>query len=113
VDFPVPTSFTPEVVRHALAAFELIFRPGFKYKKAGVILLELVPEGEAQGELFDTVNRDRAQRLMTALDGINGRHGRQILGFAAGRMRKGWKPKFEKRTENFTTSWDGLPDVSA
>jgi len=113
IEFSVPTNFTPEVVDLAVTAFEKIFRPGYKYKKAGVLLLELVPESETQGELFDTVNRDRAHRLMKALDKVNASHGRATLGFAAGRMRDGWKPKYEKKTSSFTTQWDGLPVVLA
>ena len=108
IELPVPTNFTPEIVRYALAALERIFKPGYKYKKAGVLLLELVPEGQAQGELFDTVNRERTKSLMTAMDGVNGKHGRDTLGYAGGRMRKGWKPRFEKKTGSYTTQWDGL-----
>ena len=113
IDFPVPSNFTPEVVKYALEGFEKIFRPGFKYKKAGILLLELVPEGQAQGELFDTVNRERSQSLMKVLDGINGKHGRDALGFAAGHIREGWKPRFEQRSSTSTTQWEGLPVVLA
>ena len=41
----VPTNFTPEIVTKAVRLFEEIFRPGYRYKKAGVLMLELVPEG--------------------------------------------------------------------
>lgn len=111
--FPVPTNYTPEIVAKALELFEKIFRTGYRYKKAGVHVLELVPEGQVQGELFDTVDRLRAKNLMTALDGINARHGRDSLGFAGAHIGKGWRPRFEKRTERFTTQWDELPQVLA
>ena len=112
IEFPVPSNFTPEVVCFALTAFEKIFKPGFKYKKTGILLLDLVPEGQAQGELFDSVDRDRAKSLMTAMDGVNGKHGRDTLGYAGGRIRKGWKPKFEKMTSISTTRLGASPIVS-
>jgi DNA polymerase V len=111
--FPVPTSYTPELVGKAMELFERIYRPGFKYKKAGVLLLELVPESQVQGQLFDVVDRFKSKNLMSALDGINARHGRDTLGYAGAHVRKGWKPRFEKRTERFTTQWDELPQVAA
>lgn len=111
--FPVPTNFTPEFTRQALNLLKKIYRPGYKYKKAGLLALELVPEDQVQGELFDTVDRERASHLMTALDGVNARHGRDSLGFAAAHMRKDWRPRFEKRSERYTTQWYELPLVHA
>lgn len=111
--FPVPTSFTPEIVSKALDIFGKIFRDGYRYKKAGVQLLELIPEEQVQGELFDSVDRVKAKNLMAALDGINARHGRDTLGFAGAHIGMEWRPRFEKRTERFTTQWDELPEVAA
>jgi DNA polymerase V len=113
VPFPVPTNFTPEIVSKALEILEKIFREGFRYKKAGIMLFELVPEDQVQGELFDTVDRVKARNLMSALDGVNNRHGRDALGFAGAHVGIAWKARFEKRTERFTTRWDELPVVAA
>jgi len=111
--FPVPTNFTPEIISKAAMLFERIYRPNFKYKKAGVHLLELVPESQVQGELFDGMDRYRTGKLMKTLDQINSRHGRDTLGFATAHIRTDWKPRFEKRTGSFTTQWDELPVVIA
>ena len=111
--FHVPTNFTPEIVGKVIELFEKIFRPGFRYKKAGVLMLELVPESQVQGELFDKVDRFKAKKLMTALDGVNARHGRDTLGFAGAHIGTDWKARFEKRTERFTTQWNELPVVQA
>lgn len=111
--FPVPTNYTPEITKHALDLFGKIFRPSYRYKKAGVLALELVPESQVQGELFDSVDRARAANLMSALDDVNARHGRDALGFAGAHVSRDWRPRFEKRSERYTTQWHELPEVAA
>ncbi len=107
--FPVATHFTPEILDYALKAFGEAFRSGFKYKKAGVMLLDLIPQHAAQGELFDAVDREKARRLMSALDGVQSRHGERALHFAAGNTADGWKPLKQNRTPRYTTHWSELP----
>ena len=111
--FPVATNFTPEVLEYALKAFDKVFRRGFRYKKAGVLMLALVPQTEVQGELFDQVDRNKAARLMSALDGVHIRHGEPLLHFAAGNMTAGWKPRKENRSPRYTTCWMELPIARA
>ena len=74
-----PTSDTTELIRHAAAALERIYRPGFHYTKCGVMLDELVPEGSGQRDLFDGRDKDRSRRLMDALDTVNRRMGRDTV----------------------------------
>ena len=112
--FQVPTNFTPEVVALALKAFDQAFHAGFRYKKAGVIMLELVRQNEVQGELFDEVDRAKANRLMSAFDSLQARHGERALHFAAaGGVGEGWKSRREFRTPRYTTKWDELPVAKA
>ena len=107
--FTVPTHFTPEVVRCAMHAFDKAFRTGFRYKKAGVMLLDLVPQSGVQGELFDAVDRFKARRLMSALDGVQARHGEKALRYAASGVEDGWRSRREFRTPRYTTKWEELP----
>jgi DNA polymerase V len=79
----VATDFTPELIRHARRGVERIYRAGFRYKKAGVMLLALVPASPAQSGMFDAVDRARAGRLMRAVDDVNRRMGAETLRFAA------------------------------
>ncbi|HAO98635.1 MAG TPA: SOS mutagenesis and repair protein UmuC [Fibrobacteres bacterium] len=111
--FQVPTNFTPEVVEYALKAFDQTFRSGFRYKKAGVMMLELVPQGEVQGELFDKVDRFKAKKLMSALDIMQARHGERALHFAMGGAQDGWQSKREFRTPRYTTKWNEIPVARA
>ena len=113
-EFPVPTDLTPEITARALACFDEAFLPGHRYKKAGIILLDLVRPSQAQGDLFDTVDRARGARLMTALDGVQARHGTSALRYgwetAAGRPEL-WRARSDRRTPRFTTRWEELKAV--
>lgn len=113
LELPVPTSFAPDIIGHALAGFGRIFRPGYKYKKAGILLLELVPEDTVQLGLFDAADREKSSRLMAAFDAVNRKFGRFTLNFAGGHIRDDWRPRYEMRTPRYTTRWDELPVARA
>ena len=110
----VPTDLTPELTARALDCFDAVFLPGHRYKKAGIIFLDLVRATETQSDLFDTVDRARAARLMTALDGIQARHGTSSLRYGweteAGRAEL-WRARSDRRTPRFTTRWEELKEV--
>lgn len=111
VNLPVPTALTPELIRHAHEAIERMYRPGFQYKKAGVMLLELVPETPVQSGLFDRIDRDRARRLMEAIDHINARMGAGTIRYAASgihRERPRWQGRLGRRSPRYTTNWNDL-----
>ena len=110
---PHPTSDTAELIGHATAALRHIFRPGFHYAKCGVMLAELCPAGTGQRDLFDTRDDDRSQRLMTALDTINRRMGRDTVFYAGSGIRRDWKAFANMKTQHFTTDWRQLLRVSA
>lgn len=112
LEFPTPTQSTPEVIHMALEALRKIFRPGYKYKRAGVLFPELVPEDQVQASLFDLVDRDRSRTLMTAVDQVQKKQGRNILAFAAQGSQR-WQTRFEHRTPRYTTRWDELLRVKA
>jgi DNA polymerase V len=117
-----PCSDTHAIVGAAVSALRAIFRPGFRYARAGVLLLDLRPDrrGEA-GEQMELAlslpagRRDR-ERLMGALDSVNGRWGRGTLVLGSGvspRAGHGWAMRQERRTPAYTTCWDEMPIVRA
>ncbi|MFL9926013.1 DUF4113 domain-containing protein [Herbaspirillum lusitanum] len=94
----------------ALWGLKKIYRPEFKYKKAGVMLMDLNEGKASQATLFDSgVSRMSSAPLMTALDAINKKYGRDTLrlGSAAGPQR--WAAKFESVTPHYTSDWAALP----
>jgi DNA polymerase V len=109
---PVATNSTQEMIHCALEGLRSIYRPNFLYKKAGVMLMDICSEDAVQGNLFDTVDRKKHQRLMTALDGINERHGRNTLKYACMGDGKAWQIKQERLSPCYTTRISDFPTTS-
>ena len=113
-----PTADTATLVTAALAGLRGIYRPGFNYAKAGVMLMDLQADTVHQSKLvFDDVEeiRDRSP-LMATLDGLNQRFGRGTVlmasaGFAG--ERRAWVMKQERRTPAYTTCWDDMAIAKA
>jgi DNA polymerase V len=105
VSLPYATSDTAELIHHATAALRTIYRPGPQYIRCGVMLTELTTQFVRQGDLFDTRNRERSRKLMTALDAINQRHGRDTIFYSASGIRRDWKAYATMKTQHFTTDW--------
>ncbi len=106
---PYPTHDTLTIVRAALGATERLYRPGYTYHKAGVMLLDLSDGAIAQGGLFvDETKKERAGRLMEAVDSLNRQFGAGTVRWAAEGLQQEWKMKSEWRSPRFTTRWDEL-----
>ena len=114
-----PTHLTADITRAALNALTRAYRPGLDYKKAGVMLLDLSPEGAAQPTLFAPTPADqgKAQRLQRALDALNGSgYGRgDLVRFGAAGVRanagEGWQLRRDHRSPRYTTEWAELRKV--
>jgi DNA polymerase V len=115
-----PTADTGLLVQAAKAGMIAIYRPGFRMAKAGVMLLELQPEGRVQGELAleeaRTEAPERSSQLMSALDQVNRKFGKGTLKVASAGLegdRREWEMKQERRTPRYTTDWGDVPVVRA
>ncbi|WP_296891798.1 Y-family DNA polymerase [Thiobacillus sp.] len=105
------TSDTVRLTRAALWGLKRIYRPGYAYQKAGVMLMDLYPAGQTQGVLFPTASPGRPA-LMEVIDRANARWGRGTLKLAAEGVIKPWQMKRERVSPAYTTRWDDLPRVS-
>lgn len=72
-------------------------------KRRGVMLTELVPAQVVQANFFDNQDRDRALKLMQAMDQINRRWGSGTLKFAAVGLKQQWRLRAEQRSQRYTT----------
>ncbi len=111
VSLPVATSNTPEIVAIATRIVERIFKPGFHYKSAGVILTGLIPAGPMQQNLFDPTDRTRLDHISATMDKLTQRHGQGIVRMATQGYEHGWKGKSEKMSPMYTTEWDAVPRI--
>ena len=109
---PAPSSHTATLIKVALASLKAIYRPGYRYQKAGVLLNGLVPENYEQLRLFRApATRDAS--LMKAVDGINKRWGRDTIQPAAAGLNKEWRFRQMKKSPAYTTRWSELPVAKA
>jgi len=108
IPLPVATEDTAELIWYALRSIEQLFREGYRYKKAGVILTALVPAHQVQTHLFDRHDRERSQRLMAALDAINTQWGTGTVRYGAMGLQPRWIMRCVRRSPRYTTRWEEL-----
>lgn len=115
VPLPEATADTRILTHWTVQMARRIYRAGFGYHKAGIALLDIRPRTNQQFGLFvlDEVTRSRNERLIGALDAINGRFGRGMLRHAAEGMERPWQMRRENLSPRYTTEWAGVPKVRA
>lgn len=93
VRLEAPTSGTPEIVSAALRAFHSIFREGFYYRKAGVMVSDIVAAGLVQLDVFAEPQASKTRQLMSAVDHINRSLGKKAVTLVPQQLGHGdWKP---------------------
>ncbi len=110
VPLPYPTDDSLEVNRWASALCERMFKPGYQYKKAGIMLSEINPATHRQGDLLE-VDAPSNGKLMLALDALNQRYGRGTVKVSTQGAYSEWQMRQERKSPNYTTSWDEVPVV--
>ena len=110
VPLPQPTHDTLVVNRWADALCERMFREGYQYKKAGVMLSELSPVTYQQGDWLEASPPGHS-KLMQALDHLNARYGRGAVKVSTQGAYQGWQMRQERKSPNYTTDWDDVPVV--
>jgi DNA polymerase V len=109
VSLAKPTDDTLRLVAAARLGVDSIFRRGYRYKKAGVLLTGLERKALQHASLFDDVEADgKSARLMHAIDTINVRMGKDAVGSAAAGIDKPWQMRRERKSPGYTTGWDEL-----
>ena len=93
-----PSSNTLDLVATATRGMRTIFKAGYDFMKAGVMLLDLVPEGQEQGELALDDYAEASGRLMGAVDAINDRYGKGVIRVARAGVQVR-KREFEMRQQ--------------
>ncbi len=113
IALPVGTNDTAELIHYALKGTAAIYQSGYQFKKAGVMMLDLIPKNVFQPNLFDRKDRERSQKLMETMDLINSKFGAGTVQFAAAGLSKPWQMRTAMRSSCYTTRWDELMVVKA
>jgi len=110
LDFPGNDSMA--LVGAATSALQSVWRQGYRYAKAGVMLSDLCREKEAQPGLFDHTSTQRHNpALMQVVDAVN-RSGKGKIWFGAQGIKEDWRMKRAHLSPAYTTRWEDIPVVS-
>ncbi|MHB1099905.1 MAG: Y-family DNA polymerase [Burkholderiales bacterium] len=116
VPLGVSTDDTLTLTRAALSGLKQIFKPGYAYAKAGIMLVELSKRGQQPVDLFTDLDAvKRRSKLMRTMDAINSRYGRNTLGPGISGIvqRRAWSMKRGSKSPAYTTDWNELPVARA
>jgi DNA polymerase V len=112
--YPATASTIP-IVAAALRGLERLWMPGFAYRKAGVLLLDLRPPADVPRDLFTPPDDPRSAALMAALDAANRRFGRSAIcvGLLPRPAFAPWMSQRSHASPCYTTRWSDIPKVQA
>lgn len=111
IALPYPTDDTCAIARYATHAVKGLFVEGMEFSKTGIGLLNLIPKGVAQHDLFAEPIARTNENLMKVFDCINAKYGRGTVKVAAAKTEKGWQAKSQTVSPRYTTCWSELPRV--
>jgi DNA polymerase V len=97
-----PTNSTIELNHYAQIGLKAIFKEGYHYKKAGVIVMGLTPNNETQLSFFNSSN-PKHQPIMSVVDKLNKSFGTNKIKFASQSLGRQWKMRQEKLSPSYTT----------
>jgi DNA polymerase V len=102
-ELALQTDTTDELLAWALRGLKKIFKVGFRYKKAGVMLARLAPADQLTKRLYGDERFERSRRVMKALDEISRKHGRDAVRFGVTPSTARWATRCTRRSANYTT----------
>ncbi|MDD4157026.1 MAG: Y-family DNA polymerase [Candidatus Cloacimonetes bacterium] len=108
------SAYTPDFIKLAISLLEKIYKPGYAYKKSGVMITNMIPEDRIYPDLFySRYGDDNRDKVMKLVDKINKQYNKDIIFFASNGIKKSWSMKREMISSRFTTRWTELPIVKA
>ena len=112
IDLPMATNNSIEIVKVALNALESIFKNGYRYQKAGIMLSHL-SESTNNKNLFSSEKDEKINSLMKSIDNTNYRYGRSTLSLASAGVQKGWNMRRQYSSKIDTADFYCLPTIRA
>lgn len=107
-----PTDDSRDIIAAAIQGLRRLWRKGYAYHKAGLMLLDLSPKANRQLTLTETPQTDeeakRSERLMATMDKLNRELGKGTVQLGLPRKGNAWSLRSERRTPRYTTQWNEL-----
>ena len=112
IALPSPTNNTIKIANAALWSLKKMYKPNIYYQKAGVMLMDLVPEAGQQMDIFGYSKDDaRASLLMDTMDKVNKKYSRGTIKVASEGINKSWVMRRALKSPNYTGNWRELPII--
>jgi DNA polymerase V len=112
IPLPSPTNDTRQLVNVALWGLKQIYKPNYNYAKAGVMLSEIVAIEGVQTDLFSQSQASpKSSALMTAMDSINRKMGKESIKLASEGFKRPWRMKQGNKSPSYTTKWEDIPSI--
>ena len=112
IDFPIATNNSIEIVKAAISSLETIFKNGYRYQKAGVMLSRL-SDSVGGKNLFSSEKDKKINSLMKSIDNTNHRYGRSTLSLASAGVHKRWNTRRQHYSKIDTADFYCLPTIKA
>ena len=111
IGLPAYTAYGPHIVAAALCAARRVYRPGYRYKRAGVVLLDLKKGVAHQTSMLGAEDTARQHRVMAVMDAINARQGRGTIQLAVEGFAKTTYDQRHMTSPHYTTRWADVAGV--
>ena len=112
VQLPNASNDTAVLIKHAIEAFNIIFRNGYKYMKCGVEVHNLVPESQVQLNLFELAESEKKKKLTKVVDKVNSSLGRNIVKYAVQSSGSNYKLRANYLSKRYTTNLGEILEVN-
>ena len=112
IDLPIATDNSLELVKVSISGLKKIYKYGYFYQKAGIVLSKLKEQSEKEFNLFAPIMENKSQILMKAIDFTNAKYGRNAISIAQAGINKSWKMRREHSSKIDTASFDFLPKIN-
>ncbi|MFD1259273.1 Y-family DNA polymerase [Entomomonas asaccharolytica] len=115
VPLPYPTNDTREIIKAAQQGLKTIYKKGYMFMKAGVMMLDLTDKDIQQFDIFsasqDSEQKEKSNKLNSTVDMINKKMGRDTIRIGGIRHNAAWIIKRDLLSKRYTTRWDEIPIV--
>ena len=112
IDFPIATNNSIETVKTAVLILKDIFKNGYRYQKAGVMLTGLCND-DGRKNLFSSQKDEKIKNLMQSIDSTNYKYGRSTLSLASAGVHKKWNMRRQYSSKIDTADFYSLPKIKA
>ena len=112
IELPVATNNSIEIVKASINALDSIFKNGYRYQKAGVMLSRLF-DSDNNKNLFSSKRDEKINNLMKSIDNTNYRYGRSTLSLASAGINKRWNSKRQHYSKIDTADFYCLPTIKS